>query len=372
MPSSIFPAVSTADVDAIIAGLAANPLSSNVIQIDGAATNANVATLNLKQLNIINSAGTALVAQSTGSNGNGISAYAHGSGQGLGAVGGTTGIGLLAYGGSAGGSGALFRAQAGVGNGITAEALGSDGDGLNLVGTVGAGLYAQGNGTNGPGIAAISLATSAPGIYAVGHASDGISAFGQGVGSGIQGTGGANGQGISGTGGANDGIGIAAFGVGSGSGLYAAGGATGAGLTAIGGATSGAGAVFLGQGATDDGFDAIGGSAAAGAVFVGNGGLPDIQGTLGQSWSKADIVTNTTTTIKSGAGFIHAININKGAATSTITVYDNTAGSGTKIGGVIVDTLAGGTSVILDSAFATGLTVVTAGGAAADITVTYK
>lgn len=82
----------------------------------------------------------------------------------------------------------------------------------------------------------------------------------------------------------------------------------------------------------------------------------------------SNITTDTTTTIKSGPGILHSIVINTAASTGTATVYDNTAGSGTKIA-----TLGTGTAgtFVYDICFNTGLTIVTA-TAAADITVTYK
>lgn len=84
------------------------------------------------------------------------------------------------------------------------------------------------------------------------------------------------------------------------------------------------------------------------------------------------IATNTTTTVKSGAGIFHKMCVGtKGASANTATIYDNTAGSGTVI--AIVDTV-NITSQCLqfDLAFATGLTVVTATGTAADLTFVYR
>lgn len=90
------------------------------------------------------------------------------------------------------------------------------------------------------------------------------------------------------------------------------------------------------------------------------------------SWDTAyaynNISTGTTTTVKSGPGVLHAITINTTAA-STITIYDNTAGSGTKIG-TIAASPAIGSTFGFDVAFATGLTIVT--GGASDITVSYR
>jgi hypothetical protein len=87
--------------------------------------------------------------------------------------------------------------------------------------------------------------------------------------------------------------------------------------------------------------------------------------------SFGNINSNATTTLKSGAGVLHTITINKiGATANTATVYDNTAGSGTVIA-VIDTTIAAAPTRIFDAAFGTGLTIVTATGTAADITVTY-
>jgi hypothetical protein len=85
-------------------------------------------------------------------------------------------------------------------------------------------------------------------------------------------------------------------------------------------------------------------------------------------YSFNNITTATTTTVKSGAGTLHALTINTKGVTSTATLYDNTAGSGTKI--ATVDTTLGTGEILYDVAFATGLTIVTAGSA--DITAVYK
>lgn len=101
--------------------------------------------------------------------------------------------------------------------------------------------------------------------------------------------------------------------------------------------------------------------------------LTDLFGTLRvySEWSFSNITTNTTTTVKSGAGVVHTICINtKGATANTATVYDNTAASGTKLG--TIDTTTGVGCMTYNAAFGTGLTVVTAAGTAADMTVTYK
>lgn len=82
------------------------------------------------------------------------------------------------------------------------------------------------------------------------------------------------------------------------------------------------------------------------------------------------ITTNATTTVKTGQGMLHSITINtKGASANVATVYDNTAGSGTVL--AVIDTTSGVQTLFYDVVFQTGLTVVTATGTAADLTVAY-
>ncbi len=86
-------------------------------------------------------------------------------------------------------------------------------------------------------------------------------------------------------------------------------------------------------------------------------------------YSGTHISTSTTTTSKSGAGLLHSITINTLGVGNTATVYDNTAGSGTVI--AVINTAVSLGTLYYDVAFATGLTVVTASGTPADITVSY-
>jgi len=86
-----------------------------------------------------------------------------------------------------------------------------------------------------------------------------------------------------------------------------------------------------------------------------------------ERFSYSNITSATTTTVKSGSGFLHCITINTTAA-GTITIYDNTAGSGTKIG-TLKASVAENT-YYFDATFGTGLTIVTA--AASDITVSWR
>lgn len=85
-----------------------------------------------------------------------------------------------------------------------------------------------------------------------------------------------------------------------------------------------------------------------------------------------NIAGAATTTVKSGAGILSKIIINKPIATGVITIYDNTAGSGTKIGTITNPAALVQQQVPISYglAFATGLTIVTS--AADDITVIYR
>lgn len=98
--------------------------------------------------------------------------------------------------------------------------------------------------------------------------------------------------------------------------------------------------------------------------------LVDSAGVLIPSgYSATNITTATTTTVKSGAGIFRGLIVNTGGASSTAAVYDSLTGSGTLLG-----TFSTATQVSLtpDIAFTTGLTVVTANGTPANITVTYR
>lgn len=90
-------------------------------------------------------------------------------------------------------------------------------------------------------------------------------------------------------------------------------------------------------------------------------------------WTAKNITTATTTVVKSGAGVLHSVVVNKSVIASTIKIYDNTAGSGTLLGTItyglalLTDPPLNG---IYDIAFSTGLTIVTS--AAHDVTVAYR
>jgi hypothetical protein len=110
------------DANTLVAGV-------NLTSIDGQDTNGNNATLNLKQLNIVNNAGSALVASSTGNNGSGIQASGNGAGHGVFGTGGATGQGIAALGGATSGNGFYGQAQ---NNNDSGMRLVKDGTGVDL------------------------------------------------------------------------------------------------------------------------------------------------------------------------------------------------------------------------------------------------
>lgn len=103
---------------------------------------------------------------------------------------------------------------------------------------------------------------------------------------------------------------------------------------------------------------------------------------LGQFRNKyRNITGNTTVLVKSGNGVIRGIGINNNNTGGEITIYDNTAASGTKIATIQIGTPSGGllsssgqqspNYVNMIAEFTTGLTVVTSSSSNNDITVYY-
>lgn len=86
-----------------------------------------------------------------------------------------------------------------------------------------------------------------------------------------------------------------------------------------------------------------------------------------QRFTPTYISTATTTTIKTGSGFLHTIVVNGGTA-GTIIVYDNTAASGTIIASF--DSTNALTTYTFDCTFSVGLTIITS--AATKLTVTSR
>lgn len=85
----------------------------------------------------------------------------------------------------------------------------------------------------------------------------------------------------------------------------------------------------------------------------------------------SNISSATTTVVRTGAGVLERILVNKAVASGVITVYDNTAASGTKIATITQPGTLLQTQYDLEYGvrFSTGLTVVTS--STDDITVVY-
>lgn len=97
------------------------------------------------------------------------------------------------------------------------------------------------------------------------------------------------------------------------------------------------------------------------------------QASAAGGYSFSNITSATTTVIKSGSGVLHALVVNTPVASGTITMYDNTSATGTKIG-TITNPLTllqmGPLNATYDVQFSTGLTIVTTG--TQDITLSWK
>lgn len=91
---------------------------------------------------------------------------------------------------------------------------------------------------------------------------------------------------------------------------------------------------------------------------------------VGYSFVNITLAAPTTTVVKTSAGILHTITFNKPVATGVITIYDNTAASGTVIGTITVPASPQPVTLEFDVAFGTGLTITTA-TAAQDITVSF-
>lgn len=79
-----------------------------------------------------------------------------------------------------------------------------------------------------------------------------------------------------------------------------------------------------------------------------------------------------TTVVKSGAGTLASVVINTVGIGNTLTIYDNTAASGTKIATINTAAAVAGVPFTFNVAVGTGITCISAGGTGADYTVTYR
>lgn len=78
----------------------------------------------------------------------------------------------------------------------------------------------------------------------------------------------------------------------------------------------------------------------------------------------------TTTVVATGNGVLHSITFNKPVATGVVTIYNNTAASGTVLGTITTPASPMPVTLVYDLCFGVGLTIVSA-TAAQDITVTW-
>lgn len=313
---------------AMIPGIAAD-----LMYIDGQATAGNNATLKLKQLDITNSAGTAVIFASSGSNGNGMSVSGNGSGHAALYTGGATGDGIKLLGGAT--SGVAFRVTGQGGNGAEFTG-GTNSTALKLQGTgTGAALGAAGGASadssvdiySMSGNKALKLSTDggaavlitclsntnaaleiSGGAYGAVKISSpytnaiGVRIAGYGTGEAVQITAGATGNGISIYGGATSGYGIYSQ-ANTGSGIRTVsndGGAGflaeafGAGYAAINGLAHGVGGIgmsmysifgngaeFAGGATTSYGIKALAGSEASGLYATGFNGVEIVGGSVG-------------------------------------------------------------------------------------------
>jgi hypothetical protein len=104
-------------------------------------------------------------------------------------------------------------------------------------------------------------------------------------------------------------------------------------------------------------------------VFDPITGLPGIF--LTAPTSRVAISTATTTLVKTGAGRLNSITVNSlGTVASTVTVYDAVTATGTPIAVINSLTLSG--AFVYNVPFTTGLTIVTTGSVAPNLTVAYS
>jgi hypothetical protein len=95
-----------------------------------------------------------------------------------------------------------------------------------------------------------------------------------------------------------------------------------------------------------------------------------VQGSVSIAGSNyTNITTKTTTVVKTGPGVLKSIIINAPGTADTLTIYDNTAASGTKIGTI---TVTAGYQYTYEAAFSTGLTIVSGGTTAGDYTAIWR
>lgn len=98
--------------------------------------------------------------------------------------------------------------------------------------------------------------------------------------------------------------------------------------------------------------------------------LRDASSAVVPIYNYRNITSQTTTLVKSGAGFLHSITFNKPTATGTVKIDDAVTDTTPVIGTITVPANPQPVTVFYDVYFSTGLTIVT-GVADQDITVAY-
>lgn len=88
-------------------------------------------------------------------------------------------------------------------------------------------------------------------------------------------------------------------------------------------------------------------------------------------FTPTNITTSTTTQVKTGPGILGGLSINTGQAGASVTIFDNTSASGTKLGTFSAAAQGGPTFPLAGMSFKIGLCVVTAGATPADVTVSW-
>lgn len=104
------------------------------------------------------------------------------------------------------------------------------------------------------------------------------------------------------------------------------------------------------------------------ADITQHGSLTKDDNGMSVGWSYKNITTAATTDVKASPGILRGIVINKPGSSDTLTVYDNTAASGTKIASITVNSST--TFYPFHATCQVGLTVVS-GGTPGDYTVIY-
>jgi hypothetical protein len=95
----------------------------------------------------------------------------------------------------------------------------------------------------------------------------------------------------------------------------------------------------------------------------------DSSNRTGEIYDSVNITTQTTTLVKTGAGLLHSITLNKPTATGTIE-FDNAITNTNPMGTITTPASPQPVTLIYDIAFDTGLSITT-GTANQDITVSY-